>query len=190
MKKIVLTALLLCCSLLSAQDKKSLEERAKKSMEYTINGNYPALMELTYPKLFTIVPKEKMLEMLPAALKGEGFSVKLLNQAPNYKFGEIKKIDGGHYSLINHDTYMAMTFDEPLAKEDADMMLESLKESISGTVTYDAAKNTFNIKKPSELIAVADKSTNNQWTFISNQGGPLIGMLFSEKVQKELGITK
>ena len=190
MKKIILGALLLCCTLVSAQDKKSLEERAKKVMEYTISANYNALMDLTYPKLFTIVSREKMLELLPAALKGEGFSVKILNQAPNYKFGEIKKIDDGYYSLIHHDTYMVMTFDEPLAKEDADMMLASLKESMKGTITYDAAKNVFNIKNPSELIAVADKSTNNQWTYISNQGGPLIGMLFSEKVQNELGITK
>lgn len=174
---------------LFAQDKKSLEERANKMYEYTASQQYEKLLDYTYPKLFTLIPKEKMVEALRGMTKGEGFTITIAPPPANFKFGEIKKIDDAHYCVLTHNLSMKMTFTEPVGDEELKLLLPSFKEAMkTDNVTFDKKDNSFTIIKASQAIAVFDKLSNNQWTFVNNTEGPIKGMLFSERVIKELGL--
>jgi hypothetical protein len=189
-KKLYILAFLLTASLsLMAQDKKSLEERVGKMYEYTATKQYEKLTDLTYPKLFTIIPREKMVEALGAMSKGDGFTINIMNTPPNFKFGEIRKIEDGRYCVIAYDLNMKMIFVEPIAADEVDMLLATFKEALkTNDVTFDIKDNSINIKKKAQAVGVSDKLSNNQWTFINNSDGPIKGKVFSEKVVKELGI--
>ncbi|MGQ3089015.1 hypothetical protein, partial [Flavobacterium sp.] len=159
MKKLILLSVLLISSItIFAQDKKSLEERANQMYGYTASEQYEKLLDFTYPKLFTIVPRDKMVEILQRMTKGEGFTIAIAPTPPNFKFGEIKKIDGGHYSVLTHDLNMKMRFDEPVADDELEFLLASLKTNLkTDNVTFDKKDNSFTIIKRSQAVAVWDK---------------------------------
>jgi len=188
--KSIITAILLFVSLaMAAQDKKSLEARANLLHDYTVTEQYEKLLDITYPKLFDLLPREKMVEVLKRMAKGDGFSIKIANTPPNFKFGEIKKIDGGSYSVVTYDLIMKMTFEQKMTAEEADMMVKSFKSNLkTDEVLFDAQGNVFTIKKRSQAVAVADKLTHNLWMFINNSDGPIKEKLLSDKVIKELNI--
>lgn len=190
MKKIIFLSVLLIASLtLFAQDKKSLADRANQMYGFTASEQYEKLLDYTYPKLFTLVPREKMVEILQRMTKGEGFTINIVPTPPNFVFGEIRKIDNAHYSVITHDLNMKMRFDEPIADEELDFMLASFKQNLkTENVTFDKKDNSFNIIKKAQAVAIWDKETDGKWMFINNIEGPIKSKLLSEKVIKELGI--
>ncbi|MCW4470512.1 hypothetical protein OGH69_16190 [Flavobacterium sp. MFBS3-15] len=190
MKKSFLFSVLLITSLNTfAQDKKSLEERTVLNYSYTASEQYEKLMDFTHPKIFTLVPREKMVEIMQRMTKGDGFVITIAPVAPRFNFGEIKKIDDASYSVITYDLAMKMRFTEPVADSELDFLLASFKTNLkTDDVTFDKRDNSFNIIKKSQSVAVWDKDSNGKWMFVNNSDGPIKTKLFSEKVIKELGI--
>ncbi len=189
MKNIFLLLLAVLPLAANAQDKASLEKNANLMMEYTVKENYKSLMDLTYPTLFELFPKEQMIEMLPAMLKGEGYEISLLDTPPNFVYGDIKKIDGGSYVLVKHDVKMKMAFTEPMGDDELQNMMPMFKQSM-GTedITFNKAENAFYIKKRAQMIGAADKLTGNKWTFLNNDNPELLKKLLTENIIKGLGL--
>lgn len=188
--KIFFTLLLALLSFtIKAQDRASLEKKTNLMLDYTIKGNYQSLMDLTYPKLFEIFSREKMLEALPKMQKGDGYTITFLDTPPNFAYGEIKKIDGGSYVLIKHDLKMKMAFTEPMGDEELASMLPQFKKTMeTENITFNKQENAFYIRKRSTMIGAADKFTGNEWRFLNNDNPKLLEKLLSVKIIKELGL--
>ena len=171
-----------------AQDMASLKTEALKSYKASVNMNFDAIFETTYPKVFDIVSQDQMKAMFGQMMENEQFSIKLVEVEPNFSFGEIKKIEGKTFCFIDHNNVMSMTFKEPM--EDAESMIEIFKSSMSAEkVTYDKATNSFRIEMRSTLIAVADDLTKNQWKFLNkDKENKMFSMLFDAKILKALGL--
>lgn len=191
MKRIILSVLLLSVTVLFAQDQKSLEERAKKMVELTTAGQYEALMDYTHPGLFDIVPKESLIQAMRSMLDTDTFKVSILPTPPNFKFGPITKIDKAHYSIIEHDMVMQLTFKEPMEDEDMEMMQDILKGAMkSEEVKYNTGTKAFSIKKRTKMIAIADEKTKNQWMYLNyDNSNKMIDRLIPENAIKQLGLN-
>lgn len=175
-------------SKIHAQDLTSLKTEAKKTYEASANLNFDAIFEHTYPKVFDIVSKEQMKEMFDQMMANDQFTIKLIPVAPNFKFGNIKKIENKLFCVVEHDNAMTMKFNTPI--DGAEDLIETFKASMKADeVTYDKASNTFSIKMRSTMIAIADEQTKNKWKFLNNdKSGQLFNMLFNEKIKTELGL--
>jgi hypothetical protein len=171
-----------------AQDMASLKTEALKSYKASVNMNFDAIFETTYPKVFDIIPQEQMKKMFGQMMENEKFSIKLVEVEPGFSFGEIKKIEGKTFCLIGHNNVMAMKFKEPM--DDAESMTDIFKSSMNAEkVTYDRASNSFRIETRSTLIAVADDLTKNQWKFLNkDKENKMFSMLFDAKIVKALGL--
>lgn len=171
-----------------AQDLTSLKTEAQKTYEASANLNFDAIFEHTYPKVFDIVSKEQMKEMFDQMMANDQFTIKLIPVAPNFKFGNIKKIENKLFCVVEHDNAMTMKFNTPM--EGAEDLIATFKASMKADeVTYDKASNTFSIKMRSTMIAIADEQTKNKWKFLNNdKSGQLFNMLFNEKIKTELGL--
>ena len=171
-----------------AQDMASLKTEALKSYKASVNMNFDAIFETTYPKVFDIVSQDQMKAMFGQMMENEQFSIKLLEVDPGFSFGEIKKIEGKMFCLIGHNNVMAMKFKEPM--NDAESMTDIFKSSMNAEkVTYDKATNTFRIEMRSTLIAVADELTKKQWKFLNkDKDNKLFSMIFDEKIVKALDL--
>ena len=173
---------------LLAQDMASLKTEALKSYKASVNMNFDAIFETTYPKVFDIIPQEQMKKMFGQMMENEQFSIKLVEVEPGFSFGEIKKIEGKTFCLIEHNNVMTMQFKEPI--EDAESMTDNFKSSMNAEkVTYDKTTNTFRIEMRSTLIAAADELTKNQWKFLNkDKDNKLFSMIFDEKIVKALDL--
>lgn len=189
-KQFLLIAFLLStCLSVTAQDRQSLEEAALQMYNNTVAGNYESVASGTYPKVFEIIPKEKMMEMLKGMLNGDGYSMMLLKGNPNFEFGPVKKINEGNYSLVKHDLLMKMIFKEPVSDAESKTMTDNFKKAMqTNDVAFDAKSNSFTIKKRVDVIFVYDKITGNKWKFINRAGHGLMVKIFDDKVIKEYGL--
>lgn len=171
-----------------AQDMSSLKTEALRSYKAGVALNFDAIFETTYPKVFEIIPKEQMKTMMGQMMENEQFSIKLVEVEPNFLFGELKKIEGKTFCMVNYNNAMTMRFKEPV--EDAEAMVDIFKSSMEADlVTYDKLSDTFRIEMRSTLIAVADDETKNQWKFLNkDKENKLFSMIFNEKIVKALGL--
>lgn len=190
MKKLLYTAAFLLVSAYGfSQDVASLKANTQKYYDTTVKLDYVVMMEMIYPKLFNIASKETMLETLKKTFEGnEGFKIKLVPVAPNFVFGDIKKIGNQSFSVISHDTAFNIIWDEPIPAEEIEAYIDSFKTTMkTQDVTYDAPNKTMNVKAKSKLIAVADETTNKEWKYLT-YGEQVFAALFDEKIKAELGL--
>jgi len=172
-----------------AQDKQSLEEAALQMYNNTVAGNYEAVASGTYPKIFEVLPKEKMMESLKNMLNGDGYSLKLLKADPKFEYGPIKKVVEGQYCLVKHDLVMKMTFKDPVGEPESKEMIENFKKAMqTNDVTFEAMSNSFIINKRADVVFAADKLTKNQWKYMNRAGDKLMEKIFGAEVLKQLGI--
>lgn len=171
-----------------AQDMASLKAEALKSYKASVSMNFDAIFETTYPKAFDIVPKDQMKIMFEQMMENEQFSIKLVDVEPAFSFGEIKKIEGKSFCMVDYNNVMTMKFKEPM--DNPESMIELFKSSMEANkVTYDKLTNTFRIEIRSTLIAVADDLTKNKWKFLNkDKENRIFSMLFDEKIVKALGL--
>ncbi len=187
--KILFIALFLVQSFtIFAQDIASLKTEALRSYKASVNMDYDNVFETTYPKVFDIIPKEQMKQMLGQMMENDQFAIKLVEVEPNFTFGEIKKIEGKSFCLVNHNNVMTMHFKAPM--ENGESMADIFKTSMEAEkVTFNKETNTFSIEMRSTLIAVADETTANQWKFLNkDKENQLFNMIFNENIKKELGL--
>ena len=166
-----------------------LKVEIEKIYQATVVLDYDAILDATYPKVFEIVPKEQMKEVLKSTFNGgEGIKIKLLPTQPEFSFGEIFKIDNQSFCLVDHNLSMQLTMDEKM--EDVEMMISIFKSALeTEKVTFDEQTNTFTIHKRSTMIGIYDEFTNNSWKFLNkDKNNVLANKLLSEKVIKTLGL--
>lgn len=189
MKKLFFVALFFLTLKGFSQDMNSLKTRASKTVEASSKMDFKTILDLTYPKLFTIASREDMMKVLEQTFNGnEQFKIKMLPVAPNFVFGDIKKIENHTFCIIKHNNAIEMSFTAKV--EDPTMYIEAFKSSMNNAdVTFDQEKNAFTVKMISTIIAVADETTKNEWTFLNNDNSKeLFAMLFNENIKKELGL--
>lgn len=193
MKKqiIFLLACILFTTISFSQDLNALKADIQKTYDATIALNYDKILDYTYPKLYKLVPRDKMKEALIATFNGtDEMKVKILAVDPNFNYGEIKTIDDQKICLVKHNLSMEITLNETLEEEDVEMMIDLLKSSMeTEDITFDKKKTTFKINKIATMIAISDELTKNQWRFLNkDKENKLMAMLLNKKVVKELGL--
>lgn len=190
MKKLLYSALLVLATFNGfSQDAAGLKAGAQKVIDNTANLNYNVLLDMTYPKIYEIAPRETMLESMKKTFEGnEGFRVKIVPTAPNFVFGKIKKIGDQSFAVIDYDNSMQIIWDEALPAEEVDTYVGLFKESMkTDNVVYDAPNKTMNIKSKGKMVAIADTLTKNEWRYLT-YNEQLFTMMFDEKIKTELGL--
>ena len=193
MKKIVLSLILFfLTNVIVGQDLKSLEDETTKMYNSTSKMNFEEILDFSYPKLFDIVSREQMKQMLEATFSNEQFDISFLPIAPNFDYAPIKKIDNKSLCIIKYNIGMSMHFNEPIEDETVEIMINTLKaqgESYSD-VKFNKEKNTFIIKGISTMIAIADDITENKWKFITYDKNKrqIAEMLLSDSILNKLGL--
>lgn len=190
MKKIVCLALFMLISIQGfSQDMASLKANAQKVYDYTVAHQYEQIMDMTYPKLYDIAPKEAILEILKKSFEGnDGFKIKMVAAPPNFVFGKIKKIGDQTFSVISHDNTMQIIWDEPIPNLEIKDYIEMFKTAMkTENVSYDPTNKTMNIKTQAKMIAISDNLTKKQWKYLT-YNEQVFSKIFDEKIKAELGL--
>ncbi|MFP9100670.1 hypothetical protein ACLI09_16595 [Flavobacterium sp. RHBU_24] len=190
MKTCIITFFLVCCSLAGvAQDKPALQAGLDRVYKNTTSGNYEALLNDTYPKIFEVIPKEQMLKSLQGMLNGPGYILDVLDAPANFDLGEIKHIGKGYYCIVKHDLLMKMTFTQPISEAESKTMIQNLKTSMkSEDVTFNPRSNSFTMKTRADIIAISNEFTGGKWKFLNRTGSKIMEKVLAEDVRKALDL--
>jgi hypothetical protein len=89
MKKLFLILAFLATSIGFSQTIQSLKADTQKMYEASYNMNYDEVTSFTYPKVFELIPKDKMLEILEQTFNNETMRVRLVTVDPKFVYSEI-----------------------------------------------------------------------------------------------------
>ncbi len=172
-----------------AQTMESLKARAEKMYAATYAMDLKTVLDLTYPKVFEIVDRETLETAMGSVFENEDMSISFTKEKAKFTYSDIREVDGKKFNVIKYRSNMKMHLKEVFSDEDMEVMGQGLKESGQfDTVTYDKATNSFLIEGDSTLIAVADSSTKNEWTFVNYDDNQLFELIFDEKTKTALGL--
>ena len=193
MRKLFVTGIILfIANIAIGQNLETLKLETTKMYKATSKMNYDEILDYSYPKLFDIITRDQMKEVLEMTFKNEQFSIIFLQNDPNFEYSAIKKIEKKSLVIIKYDLAMAMQFNEPVDDETIEIMINALKsqgESYAD-VKFDKVKNTFVIKGKSTMIGIADELTDNKWKFLNYDKNKrqIAEMLLSDSILNKLGL--
>jgi len=146
-----------------SKEMKALKISLLHYSEATMSNDIETLVGFIYPKAFTIVPKEKMIEMLTKTFNSG--NVPKVKDVKHTKIDTIKKYDAGLYSIITSSMTTVIKSPRPDDKKFEAYMLTTLQKQIAsrGTVTLDKEKHLFNIQHSNQTIALNE---NGSWKFV------------------------
>lgn len=174
-----------------AQNKETLKVEVEKMYEASYVLDYDAILNYTHPKLFDLISKEQMTDVMQNLFENEAFQIRFVHPKVNFTYGDFQKINGTDYCVINYNNAMRMTFDKKLSDEEvAEMKKNLLTSKEYEKVTYEKDRNSFFIEGKSTLVGVLGEATQNQWKFVnySVSQAQLANMILGDEVLTKLGL--
>lgn len=169
MQSKTLVLLLLFVSYFStAQTIEQLKVANKKIYDANYNMDFEAIHMLTYPKIIEQFGKAKFLDKLDNDYQNEKYRMRLQLVSPVFQYGPIQTIDGKMYCVITYKNPVRYFFENKLDSNTSLLEANALREKDqTRDVTFELNRNSFNVRRISKLIAIADASTGNEWKFIN-----------------------
>ncbi|MAB47749.1 MAG: hypothetical protein CMC05_03875 [Flavobacteriaceae bacterium] len=165
---------------------KEIDSMASKMFTDMNNRDYDAIIEMTHPKVFDLVPKETMVSVFKSTLEGNSeFSIEIPKQIPEYKISDVFKDEegGSDYAFVSYDMEMSMTFNnESFDEETKETMVKMMK--MQGMDAEFISDKTVHLNMLNRMtILIKDESTNNKWAMINyDPDSPLFFQLLSATV--------
>jgi hypothetical protein len=145
------------------KEMKSLKSALDLYTKATINNDVSTLMNFVYPKVFTVVPKEKMTEVLTRAYASG--KVPVVKDVKHLKVEPIEKYATGMFTFINSTMSTELKSPRPDNAKFEEYMLEMLTKQLApkgGTVSFDKDKHIYTVNHSDKTLAINE---NDGWKF-------------------------
>lgn len=169
MKKSLLLLAFLTATLFSFSQDAALTARLNSFIKANDAMDLDKILDFTYPKVFTIAPREKLKEALEEGFNSDDVKVKM-DSMQIQKVFPVFTLGAGTFAKIKYSFVMYMTFkeseDEENKQEQNEFMLTMLGETYGQhNVSFDPVLNAIIIKVNSEMAAIKDEYTK-EWCFM------------------------
>ena len=147
------------------------------------------VMDYTYPKLFTIVPRNALIKAMKNVYETEDFTIEL-DSVNVVKIFPVFVINDTSYVKVRHTMLMKMKYKEPYDtadKESKEFMVAMMEQKYGeGNARFDPVANSLNVFMTPDMVGIKPKSSN--WTFANlNEDNPaMLNMIFSKQVLAKL----
>jgi hypothetical protein len=154
--------------------------------------DFDAIVSMTYPKVVQTIIREVMTDKLDSDYQNEEFRKRLQLERPDFQYSAPKKIEGRTYCVITFKNPIRYFFEDKLDASAGAKRAIALKSNTKAyEVTFEPKRNSFNVRKVSKFVAVADETTQNQWKFIDPDDSSQMAIfetLISTDAKTELGL--
>ena len=193
MKKQILLFVTLVLSLSGfSQNLEQLKVATKKIYDANYNMDFEAVLNLTYPKIVEQSGKIKFLDKLDTDYQNEKYRMRLQLVSPVFQYGPVQTIDGKVYCIVSYKNPVRYFFENKLDSNTSLIEANFLREKDqSRDVTFEPNRNSFNVRRISKLIAIADESTKNEWKFINMDDvdqRTYLKSILDDVIKKQLGL--
>ena len=174
--------LLICLLLFSASSAIAQDNLIKQDFEtiiqYTREKKIDEVINMTYPKLFEIMPKAQMKAMANGMLTGMGVDMVFEENPPLLKLSPNKKLTNCTVCLGRYNQSTILSFKD---KGLMDMMVNARIKDI----TYEKlGGNQVRMRGNQYLLAIKDASTLNTWKYLryDDQGIAINSKVLSKEI--------
>lgn len=145
--------------------KAAISEKLDQFFQATQEKDWDKVLDLTYPKLFKLVPREQMLGLFEN-MAAEGMTFEMSEMKINNIYGA-EDFEAETFTAVDYAMQLKIILD---GESFNDQALDFMKTSFETTygaeqVATDRENKTFTIQAEKTLFAIADKGTDN-WHFI------------------------
>ena len=160
MKQIFLFLFVFSAGNAFTQDQEIIKRDFQTIIKYTSEFKIDAVLDLTYPQLFKVMPKAQMSAMAKGMLAGMGIKM-IYEEVPlNLKMTPIKKLTEGSICLSKYNQSMVME------AADATLLDMMTQAKMKDNVIEKLGANKVRIKGSSYLLAIKDGYTKNTWKYL------------------------
>lgn len=173
----------------NAQQDTALVKRVNEMLKLTQLKDFEKIMDYTYPRLFTIAPRDVLITTMKNAFENDEFTIEL-DSVKIHTIFPVFVIDDTSYVKVKHTMLMKMKYKKPYDTTDNDSketMVSLMEQRFGkGKVRFDPIANSLNIFMTPDMVGIKDKTST--WTFVNlNEDNPeLLNMIFSKKVLDKL----
>jgi hypothetical protein len=190
-KTIILLLFLVTC-FSSAQTIEQLKAETKKIYDANYTMDFDAVANLTYPAIVEHFGRTKFLDKLDNDYQNEKYRMRIQLEKMVFQYGEIQKIEGKMYCVITYRNPARYFFETKLDSNTSLIEANFLREKDqTKDVTFEPKRNSFNVRRISKLIAIADATTKNEWKFMNMddvEQRTLSKNILDDAVKKQLGL--
>ena len=179
-----------------AQQDTALIKRLNELISATHAMDFGKILDYTYPKVFTIVPKAQLLEAIKSSLHTDGISL----QFDSLKIDSLYPVftlSGGRYAKIASSMKMRMKIKFPPedstaeSKKEYTEVIEMTMESQFGAENvHTDGTGYISIRMEASMVAVKDEYAR-EWCFVTlKEKDPLVHRLFGKEMIDKLATYK
>ncbi len=187
---ILLLLLVSCFSF--AQTLEKLKVETKKIHDANYNMDFDSIVKFSHPKIVEDIGKEKFLEKLDKDFQNDEYRMRIQLVNPVFEYGTIQKIGDLTFCVIAYKNPVRYFFENKLDSNTSLIQANLLRtKDRTKDVTFEPKRNSFNVRRISKFVAIADASTKNEWKFFNMDDvkqRALFEFLFDDKVKKQLGL--
>lgn len=167
MRIYLILCLIFVLSIGNSQGKKDILPISKNIIKEALAGNYETVFNHTYPKVFDLVTREQMTQVIKSTLKNDIFEITFNNIDNDIKIDDIKIINEHKYALVSYKNSMSLKFFEE-ENLDTELMLNIFKAKYPNSqISYNKKNKTFTIDMTSKMLAISDELTHGEWKLLN-----------------------
>jgi len=191
-RTLVSSFLLLTTSIfLQAQSTEEIFERDIASfMDGTVSGDFETVLDMTYPKLFDLISRDQMQQMLSSVLNNPEMKMSISVDSIQKIYEPL--VEGAEtFRRIDYISVMRMNLGDELWKEKG-AMVEGMQVSMpTANVTIEDATQSLLINQLSSMIAIQAEGSSN-WKYLQFQPNQLVMLksLIPESIVDQMFETK
>jgi len=156
---------------------KHVDSLALKMFVDMNNRDYDAILEMTHPKVFEMVPKESLKDLFKTMFEGsEEFAIEIPQTIPDYKLSKVftNDQDALKYVFVSYDMEMDMTFHNQEFDDEAKKLMVTMMSEKGMDITFKSNNSLDVIMNDRITIILKDNTTNEKWVMVNyDAGSPL-----------------
>ncbi|MFT3933197.1 MAG: hypothetical protein QM726_06250 [Chitinophagaceae bacterium] len=192
MKRLFTIFAICLCFTAFSQPVQTLRQRLSGFIEANGAMNLEKVLDYTYPKLFTIAPREQMVEMMKQSFNNEQMSIRL-DSLKTDSIYPVFSMQEGSYAKIRYSMKMIMQLkntDADQKKKDAEAIRAAMQSQLPAGRSFIDSSGDIIIYTSSVMVAAKDKQSK-EWTFMNlKDGDQVVTQLFSKEILDKLATYK
>lgn len=173
---------------MNSNDDKVLDSLVIQMFTNMNNKDYDAILDSTHPKVFELIPKESMKDVLKSMFEGnEDLIIELPKLNPEYKLTQIYKGENNlEYAFVSYDLNTKMTFPNQEFDDETKQIMFSSMKAKGFDIEFTSNNSMDVLIKNSMTIIIRENATNYKWAMVNyNPDSPLFYQILPSEVMEK-----
>ena len=166
----------------------ALNKRLAEYLAYSKDLKIDLLLSYMYPRIFELVDKKQMKELLENAYNNADIDIKLDSVAIG-TVQPLSKFSKGAFTKFGYSVKMKIKLLKKEMEEKSEQVLKNFKTKFGEeNVSYDEASKIFWVSQNKEALAIKDNYSKNTWAMLGLEEDETINRIIPPEIKKKYNL--